>query len=283
MVIALNAKNKMKIVNGDFVKRDTVVEKIGNNFNFINSVNKLWLELQEHYARINGHRIFQLTNNIMQLKQIDCTIEENEERNQRKRLVQFLMGLDESYSNIKGQILLMQPLPSVVKAYNMAFTTEGKGCIRRSQEYKPNMTVNMVINQDEEASTQTTQASSSQTAQPNTPSETHMTAKMDQLQNQLNQASKDPRWIDAMQKEIQAFKNNNTWDLTSLPTNKSPIGCKWVFRIKYLADGNIDKFKARLVAKGYTQIEGIDYKETFAPIAKMVTVRALLALAVHMN
>nr|GEW20445.1 retrovirus-related Pol polyprotein from transposon TNT 1-94 [Tanacetum cinerariifolium] len=86
-----------------------------------------------------------------------------------------------------------------------------------------------------------------------------------------------------MNKEIQALKNNKTWDLTSLPANKSPIGCKWVFRIKYFADGTIEKYKARLMAKKFTQTEGINYKETFALVAKMVTVRALLALVVHTN
>ncbi|GKF11808.1 hypothetical protein Tco_0049734 [Tanacetum coccineum] len=156
MVIALNAKNKMKIVNGNFVELNitspiralwernndmiiswilnTMVDQIGNNMNFTNSVNKPWLELQEHYAQIDGHRIFQLTNDIVQLKQIDCTMEvyyhklkglwdefdaleasylctcvcdcdngkENGEIDQRKRLVQFLMRLDESYSDIRG-------------------------------------------------------------------------------------------------------------------------------------------------------------------------------------
>ncbi|GKE55906.1 RmlC-like cupins superfamily protein [Tanacetum coccineum] len=96
-------------------------------------------------------------------------------------------------------------------------------------------------------------------------------------------ASKDPRWIDAMQKEIKDLENNHTWELTTWPANKSPIRCKWVYRIKYFADGALDKFKARLVAKGYTQTAGIDYKDTFAPVAKMVTVRALLTLAVHKN
>ncbi|RVW97674.1 Retrovirus-related Pol polyprotein from transposon RE1 [Vitis vinifera] len=87
----------------------------------------------------------------------------------------------------------------------------------------------------------------------------------------------------SMQSELAALEANHTWSLTSLPPGKKPIGCRWVYKIKRHSDGTIERFKARLVAKGYTQLEGIDYHDTFSPTAKMITVRCLLALAAAQN
>ncbi|GJU81845.1 retrovirus-related pol polyprotein from transposon TNT 1-94 [Tanacetum coccineum] len=86
-----------------------------------------------------------------------------------------------------------------------------------------------------------------------------------------------------MTKDIQALEANKTWELTTLPPHKLPIGSKWVYRIKYNKDNYIERFKARLVAKGFNKKEGANYKETFTPIAKMVTIRALLATVVQNN
>jgi len=93
------------------------------------------------------------------------------------------------------------------------------------------------------------------------------------------EACKFPKWIATMKKELEALQANKTWYLTKLPNNKVPIDCKWVYKIKYKSDGSIERYKTRLVAKGYTQIEGIDYLDTFSPVAKLTTVRLLLALA----
>ena len=82
-----------------------------------------------------------------------------------------------------------------------------------------------------------------------------------------------------MNSELRALEANGTWELTSLPPGKRAIGCKWVYRTKFKSDGSLDKFKARLVALGYRQKFGIDYSETFATVAKMITVRTLLAVA----
>lgn len=92
------------------------------------------------------------------------------------------------------------------------------------------------------------------------------------------QAVGDPNWEAAMATEIQALELNNTWYVVPLPSNKQAVGCKWVFKIKYKSDGTMERYKSRLVAKGYTQQEGLDYTETFSPVAKMVAVKLFLAL-----
>ncbi|GAA0166540.1 transmembrane signal receptor [Lithospermum erythrorhizon] len=80
--------------------------------------------------------------------------------------------------------------------------------------------------------------------------------------------------------ELQALENNNTWDVVELPQGHKPIQYKWMYKLKTKADGTIEKYKARLVAMGYNQIEGVDYFESFSPMAKTVTMRIILALAI---
>ncbi|KAF5799967.1 putative RNA-directed DNA polymerase [Helianthus annuus] len=95
------------------------------------------------------------------------------------------------------------------------------------------------------------------------------------------EAASDPRWVEAMNKEMEALFRNNTWVITDLPQNRKAIGCKWVFRVKYKSNGEVERFKARLVAKGFNQREGLDFGETFSPVVKMVTVRSIIAVAVY--
>jgi hypothetical protein len=84
-----------------------------------------------------------------------------------------------------------------------------------------------------------------------------------------------------MKEETCVLQKNKTWDLVQLPKGKKTVDCKWVFTVKKTPEGKVEKYKARLAAKGYNQTYGIDYDETFAPIAKVSTVRTLISCAVN--
>ncbi|KAM1275830.1 hypothetical protein ACFX2H_025419 [Malus domestica] len=86
-----------------------------------------------------------------------------------------------------------------------------------------------------------------------------------------------------MDEELRALQKNNTWEVVELPKGKKSIGCRWVFTVKYKANGSLDINKARLVVKGYTQTYKVDYQETFSPLAKMNTARVLISLAANLN
>lgn len=89
-----------------------------------------------------------------------------------------------------------------------------------------------------------------------------------------HQAVKDPKWRDAVVAKISALEVNHTWVFSPLPSHKKLIGCKWVYKVKYKSDGFTQK------AEGFTQKEDLDYLETFSPIAKLVSIKCLLAVAI---
>ena len=92
------------------------------------------------------------------------------------------------------------------------------------------------------------------------------------------EAKQYPEWRAAMLEEMAALEKNQTWVLTYLPGDKKAVGCKWVFTIKQDPNGKVERYKARLVAKVYSQTYGVDYDETFAPVAKLSTVRTLVSI-----
>ncbi|CAL8153425.1 unnamed protein product [Prunus armeniaca] len=99
----------------------------------------------------------------------------------------------------------------------------------------------------------------------------------------LEEVLVDSKRKNAMNEEMRSLQKNGTWEFVDLPTEKKPIGCRWIYIVKYKVDGIIERLKARFVAKGYTQTYGIDYMEAFAPVAKINTVHVLLSLAVNLN
>ncbi|KAK8921170.1 hypothetical protein KSP39_PZI019934 [Platanthera zijinensis] len=101
------------------------------------------------------------------------------------------------------------------------------------------------------------------------------------IPNSVQEARQHPGWRAAMEEEMTAIWANQTWTLVPLPPGQHPVGCKWVFVIKHAPDGTIARLKARLVARGFTQQQGLDYEETFSPVAKLNSVRVLLSVAVH--
>jgi hypothetical protein len=101
--------------------------------------------------------------------------------------------------------------------------------------------------------------------------------------NTYSKACKHECWQRAMNDELEALAKTGTWEIVDLPPHTKPIGSKWVYKIKHKADGSIERYKARLVAKGYNQIEGLDFFDTFSPVAKLTTVRLLLAVASIQN
>lgn len=96
---------------------------------------------------------------------------------------------------------------------------------------------------------------------------------------QALQSEESTMWKNAMNEEMASLEENNTWTLVDLPRGRKVIDNRWVFKVKRMPNGDIERFKARLVVRGFSQIYGIDYQETFSPVVKFASIRLILAVA----
>jgi hypothetical protein len=93
----------------------------------------------------------------------------------------------------------------------------------------------------------------------------------------------DPTWVDAMVYEYDSIVKNSAWEIVPRPIDKSVVGSRWIYKVKQAANGSVEKYKAGFVAQGFSQIEGIDYGDTFAPVTRYSSIRSILALLAQMG
>jgi hypothetical protein len=99
----------------------------------------------------------------------------------------------------------------------------------------------------------------------------------------FQEAVQDPTWVDSMVEEYDSIVKNSAWEIVPRPVDKLVVGSKWIYKVNQVDDGSLEKYKARFVARGFSQIEGIDYDDTFAPVARTSSIRSILALSAQMG
>jgi hypothetical protein len=100
---------------------------------------------------------------------------------------------------------------------------------------------------------------------------------LDEEPTRFEEAIQKKEWADAMTEEYQSIIKNDVWEIVPRPKSKDVVSSKWLFKIKHAANGSIEKYKARFVARGFSQKKGIDYEETFAPVARYTSIRTVIA------
>lgn len=110
-----------------------------------------------------------------------------------------------------------------------------------------------------------------------------VTSILDSEPSSYEEAASQQVWREAMQEEYSSIMKNDVWEVVPRPEGKSVVTSRWLYKVKHAADGSIEKFKARFVARGFSQVEGVDYEETFAPVARYTSIRSIISIAAEMG
>jgi hypothetical protein len=110
-----------------------------------------------------------------------------------------------------------------------------------------------------------------------------MTNIIDSEPSNFEEAANQQVWRDAMVEEHNSIMRNDVWEIVPRPEGKSVVTSRWLYKVKHATDGSVEKYKARFVARGFSQREGVDYEETFAPVARYSSIRAVISIASEMG
>ena len=110
-----------------------------------------------------------------------------------------------------------------------------------------------------------------------------MTKLINSEPSSFEEAAQHDVWQEAMVEEYDSIMKNQVWEVVLRPQGKKVLGSRWIYKVKHATNGSVEKYKARFVAKGFSQKEGIDYEETFAPDARYFSIRTIISLAAEMG
>ncbi|KAK4390100.1 Retrovirus-related Pol polyprotein from transposon RE2 [Sesamum angolense] len=246
---------------------NSISKELIEAFMYASTSRELWLELQGRYGRSNGPMIYQIQRKLSTVLQGDLSVTAYFTKNESTQLMQFLMGLHEVYDSKCSQVLMMDPLSDVEKAYSMILTVEKQRSVNLEIAYSQvSHTAYHVGLRD---TTYLINRTPSHKLHWKTPYEILHGTKVFCRGCSTHKVERA---------KLQALEMNCNWILTPLPPEKKAIACK-CYKTKLKADGSVEQYKARLVAKGYNKVEGIDYTVSFSLVVKAITVRIFLAIA----